>query len=91
MENPMTWGKAEKIVSRVLDEQDNILPRVRPPSGDIFCGLSLPRQITDALRNAGLLKEENEKEEDSGTTAEPADQENRGEAAAEVHDGTVVR
>lgn len=90
MENPMTWGEAEKIVSRVLDEQDNILPRLRPPSGEVLCGLSLPRQITDALRKAGLLKEGNEKEEDSGTDTEQADPGDRGEAWAEVRDGTLV-
>lgn len=60
MENPMTWNKAEKIVHEVLGRQDNIMPRLRPAQGEVLCGLSLERQITDALRAAGLLKEEEE-------------------------------
>jgi len=48
MENPATWGEAEKIVDRILEQAwRNEAP----------CGLSLNRQITDALRLAGLLRE----------------------------------
>jgi len=51
MENPTTWGPAEKVVHGILQERINILPEFR-------CGLSLERRITNALREAGLLKEE---------------------------------
>jgi len=47
----MTWGPAEHIVRGVLRESQNVLPEFR-------AGLSLERRITDALRDAGLLKEE---------------------------------
>ena len=55
MENPATWGEAERIVEGVLisffENQDR-----RPADPvKILCGLSLERQITDALRGAGLL------------------------------------
>jgi hypothetical protein len=49
MENPTTWTEAEQIVSDALIEAENTPPHI--------CGLSLPRQITDALRAAGLLRE----------------------------------
>ncbi len=51
MENPATWGQAEKVIDRVLSEKNNILP-------EFHCGLSLTRRIADALRDAGLLEEE---------------------------------
>lgn len=51
MENPATWGPAEKVVSRILAEQDDV-------ESQFLCGLSLARRITDALREAGLLREE---------------------------------
>ena len=47
MENPATWGPAEKILSSVLDEHLG-LPQD-------LAGLSLERRIADALRAAGLL------------------------------------
>lgn len=50
VENPATWGKAEKIVNRVLRDH-----YMNTKSDHPLIGLSLPRQITDALRNAGLL------------------------------------
>lgn len=85
MENPATWGPAEKIVHDVLNEQDNILPRLRPSPGEVLCGLSLERQITDALREAGLLKEEHgEEEEDGGAADHQPDREDRGQAGPEV-------
>ena len=80
MENPATWGPAEKVVHKVLREARNVLPefrdgrRVHP--ANLRFGLSLERQITDALREAGLLSEDTEaishtedheeKEEDNG-------------------------
>ena len=46
-ENPATWGQAEKIIDAAYHNwwvgQDQLL-----------CGLSLPRQIADALRAAGF-------------------------------------
>lgn len=53
MENPATWGKAEEIVNDViLAEWD------QQRREEFTVGLSLTRQITDALRAAGLLIEE---------------------------------
>lgn len=50
MENPLTWGDAEKIVNKAYRTwYDN-------HAGKII-GLSLARTITDALREAGLLAE----------------------------------
>jgi hypothetical protein len=51
MENPATWGRAEHVVSQAMDEAEDDLQQQ-------VCGLSVVRQITDALRAAGLLKEE---------------------------------
>lgn len=57
MENPATWGPAEKAVRAVLgDFFENQAKSITDPSKAI-CGLSLERRITDALREAGLLKE----------------------------------
>lgn len=50
MENPATWGPAEKIIEQVLHDHAKL------PRGT--CGLSVNRKIADALREAGLLKEE---------------------------------
>lgn len=50
MENPATWGEAERIVRRVLDEN-----RKLREDGQVITGLSLERRVTDALREAGLL------------------------------------
>ena len=85
MENPATWGTAEKIVSKVLSETDNILP-------EFICGLSLERRITDALREAGLLKEGNEEEgeEDSRAADNQADLPAGRPQEPEVRDGAVV-
>lgn len=47
-ENPSTWGQAENAVWQVLRDQDKDVEVV---------GLSLVRQITDALRGQGLLNE----------------------------------
>lgn len=48
MENPATHGEAERIVVKVLDEHFANQEKA-------IIGLSLERQITDALREAGLL------------------------------------
>lgn len=55
MENPATWGKAEKIIDKA--HQDFWTDRA---SGNY--GLSLPRRIADALREAGLLRDETQGE-----------------------------
>jgi len=52
MENPATWGEAEKIIQSVYL---NHLENLRKPDKTI--GLSLYWQIADALREAGLLKD----------------------------------
>lgn len=58
MENPATWGPVEKAVRGVLDDFfENQAKSIADPSKAI-CGLSLERRITDALRRAGLLREE---------------------------------
>lgn len=51
MENPQTWGQAEKIVHKAFQEwwSDYALHVI---------GLSLARRVTDALRAEGLLKED---------------------------------
>jgi len=50
MENPATWGVAEKVIHSVL------AGRIQPGEGS-RSGLSVAPQIADALREAGLLKE----------------------------------
>lgn len=55
MESPDTWGPAEKAVQRAyVDWVENL----HKPADERVIGLSLYRQITDALRAAGLLKED---------------------------------
>lgn len=51
-ENPASWGEAERIISDTIDTFD----RTMHEHPDL-CGATLPRQIADALREAGLLKE----------------------------------
>lgn len=53
MENPATWGVAENVIHDAI-VKDHYAKQEKPG----LCGLSLPRQIADALRKAGLLKEE---------------------------------
>jgi hypothetical protein len=48
MENPATWGAAERAIQEVVVDHFASLAR-----GEI--GLSLPRKIADRLREAGLL------------------------------------
>lgn len=52
MENPATWGPAERIVRQVLDEDHR--NRQLPPA-ERQIGMSLEMRITSALREAGLL------------------------------------
>lgn len=60
VENPATWGKAERVIDEALDEADAAFQ-------DQVCGLSVPRRIADALRQAGLLVET------TSETPEPVD------------------
>lgn len=55
MENPATWGPAERIIDEILGK---IILGWGKSGEEITCGLSAARQIADALRNAGLLKED---------------------------------
>lgn len=55
MENPATWGHAERVVNEVI--RDHRRNTERPPM-ERTIGLSLTRQIIDALRREGLLVEE---------------------------------
>lgn len=51
MENPATWGAAERVVHDVLQRH-----RALQESGEFQAGLSLERKITDALREAGQIQ-----------------------------------
>ena len=51
MENPATWGAAERVVHDVITEHF-----AHQDAGETLCGLSLERQITDAMRKAGLIE-----------------------------------
>ncbi len=51
MEDPATRGRAERIVAEVLASARENASR---PPGQRRYGLSVPRQITDALREAGF-------------------------------------
>jgi hypothetical protein len=53
MENPQTWGLAEHVVNRALNEHARLTSERTP-----VAGLSVVRKITDALRAEGLLKDE---------------------------------
>jgi hypothetical protein len=54
VENPATWGPAEKIINKVyIDWVENL----HKPADERVTGLSLQRQVADALREAGLLKD----------------------------------
>lgn len=60
MENPATGGTAERIVDRVLTDFNINQERMITDPAKAFFGRSLARQVTDALREAGLLIEEEE-------------------------------
>lgn len=51
MEDPSTWGEAERVVKGALAQA------AEADRAGVY-GLSLVRQITDALRGAGLLLKE---------------------------------
>jgi hypothetical protein len=55
MENPATWGAAENVIHHAIVKAH--YAKQEEPG---LSGLSLPLQIADALRAAGLLKEEKE-------------------------------
>lgn len=58
MENPATWGKAERVVNDALRTHYRQVA-ADEAAGEFHAGLSLPRKITDALREAGFdLKED---------------------------------
>lgn len=57
VENSPAWGKAEKVVDKVLWEDHAAFERAAG-GGEPVVGLSLAAKITGALREAGLLKEE---------------------------------
>jgi len=53
MENPATWGRAERVVDEALRKHAEMMAKH-------YCGLSDVRMVTDALRAAGLLKKEHQ-------------------------------
>lgn len=55
MENPATWGPVERIIDNVLGK---VMLEIAKPAEERRIGLSPARRIADALREAGLLKEE---------------------------------
>lgn len=57
MENPASWGHAERVVRRILDEYFANHAKALTDPGTVLIGLSLERRITDALRSADLLKD----------------------------------
>lgn len=53
----MTWGRAEKIISKVLDEHFRHHEAVLKGLEEPLSGLSVERKIADALRKEGLLND----------------------------------
>jgi hypothetical protein len=51
MENPATWGKAEKVIDKAIRDADKA-------HFQGIVGLSTTRRVADALREAGLLDKE---------------------------------
>ncbi len=83
MENPATWGEAELIISEVLDDHDRVQRGPEP-----LCGFSVEKLIADALRKAGLLKEEVrdvEAEDPAEKKAKPTFDTTGGDAASQGH------
>jgi hypothetical protein len=78
MEDPATWGDAEKIVRRVLDDFFRYQKLAATDPLKLMLGWSLEMRITSALRTAGLLKDEVRGEETP--VAEVQEAEVRGEA-----------
>jgi hypothetical protein len=60
MENPATWGKAEKIVATVIDDHFEHHRKVAAGEAEPVMGLSLAAKVTSALRAAGLLRDSRE-------------------------------
>jgi retron-type reverse transcriptase len=58
MENPATWGEAERVVQGVFNKLTEEEANYRLNPATRRYGLSPARRITDALRKAGLLKED---------------------------------
>lgn len=52
VENPATWNEAEKIIEEVLCKHYENMQHPDP-----LIGFSLPKQIAEALRDAGLLND----------------------------------
>lgn len=52
MENPATWNHAERVINDAIFNHRRNLDR---PVAERVIGLSLARQIADALRREGLL------------------------------------
>lgn len=50
MENPATWGRAEHVIADAMSQADKYMKMG-------VVGLSSVRQIADALREAGLLRD----------------------------------
>ena len=65
MENPATWGAAENVIHNAI-VKDHYAMQAEPG----LCGFSLPKQIADALRTAGLLTEKVRSEEDQVSLVE---------------------
>lgn len=69
MENPASWTNAELIVKEVLDEHQREFLK---PMAERRIGLSVYRQVTDALRAAGLLITETPAKADAAIRHAPA-------------------
>ena len=50
MESPASWGEAEKVISRSLDEA----ARAREQG---ICGWSAPKRVAEALRSHNMLRD----------------------------------
>lgn len=57
MENPAQWGKATKIIDKVLDEYTR-QEEIDLKDGNFRCGISLALRIAQRLRAEGYLKSE---------------------------------
>ena len=52
MENPRTWGPVEKTIHEAFKKWEQ-------GTEQMLCGLSLEMTIANALREAGLVREDN--------------------------------
>ena len=57
MENPAAWGKAERLINEVHREHTRAMHEGR-------VGLSLAMKVANKLREAGLLKDEDDDDDD---------------------------